>query len=43
MAVVMHVLHIPLGELWEMDLEEISAWADEAKRFYVSSRPRGGL
>ena len=30
MAVVAHVLHTPLGELWEMDLEELSAWADEA-------------
>ena len=43
MAVVMHVLHVPPGELWEMDLEEIETWADEAERFYVSSRPRRGL
>ena len=30
MAMVAHVLHTPIGELWEMDLEELSAWADEA-------------
>lgn len=30
MAGVMHVLHVPLEELWEMDLGEIEAWEAEA-------------
>ena len=32
MALVAHVLHTPISELDEMDVEELLEWADEASR-----------
>ena len=38
MALVAHVLHTPLGELDEMDVDDLVLWAEEAahiaKRLY---------
>ena len=32
MALVAHVLHIPIDDLDEMDMVELLAWTDEAGR-----------
>ncbi len=32
MALVAHVLHMPIGDLDEMEMGELLAWADEAGR-----------
>ena len=38
-ALVAHVLHQPIAELWEMEMDELRAWAGEAaalwKRLYL--------
>ena len=32
MALVAHVLHVPLSELQEWEVEDLLLWADEAQR-----------
>ena len=38
-ALVAHVLHQPIADLWEMEMDELGAWAGEAaalwKRLYL--------
>lgn len=41
-ALVAHVLHQPISDLWEMEMDELRAWAGEAaalwQRLYVPAR-----
>ena len=41
-ALVAHVLHQPIADLWEMEMDELRAWAGEAaalwKRLYLPGK-----
>ncbi len=40
MALVAHMLHIPVGDLDDMDMEELLLWTDEAGRLAKALYPR---
>lgn len=36
MADIAHALHWPLGDLMDMDVDDLLAWHDQVKRIYSS-------
>ena len=39
MALVAHMLHMPVGDLDDMDMDELLVWADEAGRLAKALSP----